>query len=59
MQSGASQPSSLRSRRARTYRGVTLQRPANPPLTPPAVLKDAVRRAIQKNLAKIRAIGTD
>lgn len=44
-------------RGARTYRGVKLQRPAAPPQTPLAVLEEAVRRAIQKNLAMLRASG--
>jgi hypothetical protein len=48
---------STRARRMRTYRGVTLQRPAVPPQTPLAVLEDAVRYAIQKNLAVLRASG--
>lgn len=50
---------STTARRVRTYRGVTLQRPAAPPRTPLVVLEDAVARAVQKNLAMLRGSGAE
>jgi hypothetical protein len=50
---------STSARRVRIYRGVTLQRPAVPPRTSLAVLEEAVRHAIQKNLSMLRASGAE